>query len=188
MATLSVSLYMLIFALLSALILIGLLLKPKPLYLKIVEEALDAEEETKLWLSKQTRESLKSEYHFIGKNVSIYFDKNKIIFERLGKKQKVIQKLVIENKDIIGAQKSYEGLTQTLHNGVMIYDNYYINVIFKNQNGEAEKIKMLFLIDKEDSSGNDKVDKIRTNAYVDVISDKINCIGEKNKKINKTIF
>ncbi len=188
MTTLSISLYMLVFALISALVLIGYLLRPKPAYLKIVEEALEAQEETQLWMSRKVRDRLKEEKHFIAENVSIYFDDSKILLERLGKKQKVIQKLIVPNQNIISSQKSYEDLLQTLHNGVRIYDKYYVNIIFINNQGETEKLKILYIIDKDDSSGTEKVDKIRANAYVDVIAEKVNDIALKNKKVNETAF
>ena len=188
MEIISVSLYMLVFALISALVLIGFLLRPKPTYLKVVEEALNTKEETEFWLSREGRASLSIENHFIGSNLSIYFAPKNVIFERLGKRQKVTQKLVIDNKNILSSQKSFEGKGQTLYNGVIIYDEYFVNIVFKNSENKIEKVKMLYILDDNDSTGNEKVDKIRLNAYVDVIAEKINNIALKNRSIEEKVF
>ncbi|MEG2484163.1 MAG: hypothetical protein RSB51_01705, partial [Clostridia bacterium] len=187
MATMSISLYMLVFALLSALVLIIILLRPKPLYLEILENAVSIEDETVKWSSVQVRNALKEEKHFIGKNLSIYFDKDQIIFERLDKRNKVIQRMCMPKKDIISSSKSYDGASQMLHNGIRIYDNYYIEVIYKNID-QPVKLKMLFVLADDDIGPSDKVGKIRLNAYVDAISEKINDIGKKNNFYNETIM
>lgn len=138
----------------------------------LINKIADVNEETRIWKDKKIKNKIKEENLFLNKFFSMEFKEEELKVENYSNKKKFF----VPYSDLIKVEKIYDGNKYILNNGMEIFDNYYLDIYYNEQNKTK---KERICIEKNNKNSKVKlISKIKYNTYLDILEEKINELSD----------